>query len=75
MNDIPISIIKKNDIIVPVLCQNINYSFMTSCFPEELKTTDVIPIFKKDSKTDPKNYRPILLLPLVSRIFEKITHD
>ena len=35
----------------------------------------VKPIFKKGSKTDPKNYRPISLLPLISKVFEKIIHD
>ena len=39
------------------------------------KIAKLKPIFKKGSKTDPKNYRPILLLPLVSKIFEKIIHD
>ena len=35
----------------------------------------VKPIFKKGSKTEPKNYRPISLLPLISKVFEKIIHD
>ena len=33
------------------------------------------PLFKRGSKTDPKNYRPISLLPLISKIIEKIIHD
>ena len=33
------------------------------------------PLFKRGSKTDPKNYRPISLLPLTSKIIEKIIHD
>ena len=32
-------------------------------------------MFKKSSKTDPKNYRPVSLLPLVSKIIEKVVHD
>ena len=33
------------------------------------------PIFKKGSKTDMQNYRPISLLPLISKILEKVIHD
>ena len=33
------------------------------------------PLFKRGSKTDSKNYRPISLLPLISKIIEKIIHD
>ena len=32
-------------------------------------------IFKKGSRMDPSNYRPISLLPLISKILEKIVHD
>ena len=33
------------------------------------------PIFKKGKKVDPSKYRPILLLPLISKIIEKVVHD
>ena len=35
----------------------------------------VKPLFKRGSKTDPKKYPPIYLLPLISKIIEKIIHD
>ena len=41
-------------------------------FPSELKLADVIPAFKKEDPTLAKNYRPISLLPTVSKIFERI---
>ena len=54
----------------------INKSLMTGIFPDKLKIAIVKPIYKgKDS--DPHlfgNYRPISLLPALSKIFEKVVH-
>ena len=46
-----------------------------SCFPSAWKLAKVIPIYKgKGSKSDMINYRPISLLPLLSKIFERHIH-
>ena len=47
---------------------------MTSVFPSLLKTAKVVPIFKKDSKLDYSNYRPISLLSNIEKIFEKLIY-
>ena len=44
-------------------------------FPQNLKLTDVVPIFKKCDPTCAKNYRPISVLPTVSKVFERLMHD
>ena len=44
-------------------------------FPDACKIAKVKPLFKKGSKTDPSNYRPISLLPLLSKIFERVVLD
>ena len=44
-------------------------------FPSDCKIAKLKPLFKEGSKTAPKNYRPISLLPLVSKIIEKVIHD
>ena len=41
-------------------------------FPDELKLADIIPVHKKDSTTDKANYRPISLLPIISKVFERL---
>ena len=44
-------------------------------FPDELKLGDVTPIYKKDDPNKSKNYRPVSVLSVVSKFFEKIMHD
>lgn len=60
----------KNFMIIP-LTKLINECLKTGIFPDALKVACVIPVFKKGSKDDLSNYRPISLLPIISKIFEK----
>lgn len=53
----------------------INQSFEEGTFPNLLKRSIIKPIHKKNTKTDPNNYRPIALLPTASKIFEKAMYD
>ena len=46
-----------------------------SLFPEELKLADVTPVFKKNDSTKVQNYRPISVLPTVSKAFERLMHE
>ena len=43
----------------------INLSISLSSFPDDCKIAKLKPLYKKDAKTKPKNYRPISLLPLI----------
>ena len=45
-----------------------------SKFPLDCKTS-LKPLYKKSSKSDPKNYRLVSLLPLVSKVIEKVIHN
>ena len=40
-------------------------------FPDDWKKNNVVPIHKRDSKNFIKNYRPISLVPIFSKIFER----
>ena len=44
---------------------------MTGVFPSLLKTAKVVPVFKKDSKLNYNNYRPISLLSNIEKVLEK----
>ena len=71
-SDIPIKIIKENlDFFVGFLCTNINSSFKSSSFPSCLKMADVTPLHKKGKKDLKENYRPVSILPVFSKVFER----
>ena len=48
---------------------------VTGIFLPVLKTAKVLPVFKKDSKLDYSNYRPISLLSIIEKILEKLMKD
>ena len=74
--DIPTKIIKENcDIFKVFITNNVNNCIETSTFPQELKLADVKPIFKKDSRNDKENYRPISILPNISKIYERCLYE
>ena len=72
MDQIPAKFLRDGaEVLVLPLRNIINLSIKQSTFPEERKIAKLKPIFKKGARTDPKNYRPVSLLPLVSKISEK----
>ena len=48
----------------------INKSLATGIFPKSLKRAKILPIFKNKDKLDITNYRPISLLPVISKVYE-----
>ena len=58
------------------LCLLFNLSFATGTFPAAWKSAIVTPIYKgKGSQTNPSNYRPISLLPSISKLCERVFYD
>ena len=53
---------------------NIYLSLKTGVVPDEMKTARVIPLYKKNSKLEPGNYRPVSILDTLSKILERPVH-
>ena len=53
----------------------INQMITTGNFPESFKKSKIVSLFKKGAPSLLTNYRPISLLPTISKIFERIIHD
>ena len=60
--------------IVKTLTFNINHSLKIETFRDRLKVARVRPLFKKGDNQLITNYRPITILPSLSKIFEKVMH-
>ena len=52
------------------LCYLLNECFVQSTFPDELKLAQVTPVCKKGDPLLKQNYRPVSVLPLISKRFE-----
>ena len=73
---IPTKILKENsEVFARYFHKNINFCIENSIFPSDLKVADVIPVFKKKSKTSKDNYRPISILPNISKIYERCLYN
>ena len=72
-NSIPNQLIQSISKSISIPLANIfNSSFKNGIFPEFLKISTIIPIYKKDSKLKVANYRPISLLSNINKILEKL---
>ena len=50
----------------------LNKTVESGKFPEILKNGDITAVFQKCFKGSKENYRPVSMLPIISKIFEKI---
>ena len=61
--------------IVPALTHIINLSLSTGNFPQTWKNAKIIPLHKKDDKLNPKNYHPVAILPVFSKVLERVVFN
>ena len=63
----------------PIVCTPLEYSFNNSVLkgkiPESCKNTNVTPIFKAGDPTNVSNYRPISVIPVIMKVFERIVYN
>ena len=75
VSEIPVDILKNSEFCFSELTKCINKAFNENKFPDTLKLSDIVPVFKKLDPTDKTNFRPVSVLPLLSKVFEKIMYD
>ena len=63
------------DTLVTPLTYITNLSFIEGIFPSELKIAQVLPLYKNNDPMLFNNYRPILLLPFFSKLFERLMYN
>ena len=63
-----------NEIAFP-LSLVFNMSLSTGSVPDDFKVAKVVPIYKKDSPDNFGNYRPVSVLPCMSKILERIVYN
>ena len=64
-----------SDSLVYPLSKMFNLVYNVGCIPSEWKTSNVVPVHKKDDKSDIENYRPISLISLVMKVFERVLYE
>ena len=75
VGDISAGMLKSTIAIHPsILTKIINLSLRNGCFPDELKAAEVSPTFKKNDDLEKENYRPVSVLPHMSKVFERIMY-
>ena len=74
--NIPVKLIKINeDMFSRLMFQNFNQFLINGKFLHCLKQAEVIPVFEKEDKLDKKNYRRVSILPVISKIYERLMYD
>ena len=74
--DVPVKLIIMNkDIFSRLIFQNFIQSLANGEFPPCLKQAEVIHVFKNKEKLDKCNNRPVNLLPVISKIYERLMYD
>ena len=61
--------------ILPAVTHVINLSILHRKFPTVWKKSKVVPLYKKGDTLNPKNYRPVAIVPILSKILERVVFN
>ena len=76
LDDVPPSLIKDaSQYIAAPLAYIINLSLSSGIYPAQWKNAKIVPVYKSGSVSELDNYRPISILPAISKIAERLVHD
>ena len=70
ITDVPVTILK--EMLIFSICDFLSETIRSGKFPTILKNGDITAVFKKGFKGSKENYQPESILPIISKIFEKI---
>ena len=71
-SDLPKKIIKANsDIFTQAIHKELNSGLEVGNFPCTMKLANVTPVYKKGNRSEKGNYRPVSILPNISKVFER----
>ena len=74
-DDLHADIIKSSSfLVIDIIVHLINLTLTQGSFPDELKIARVLPLYKSGDATVLRNYRPVSILPVFSKIFEKVIY-
>ena len=73
--DIPTKIPKECKFIFDIITACINKAIEIGNFPDILKMANVTTVFKKEDPLDKSNYRPVCILPLQSKVYERVIYS
>ena len=73
--EIPVNVLKKSNFSFDELTICVNYALINGNFTITLKNANVTPMHKKDDPTDKTNFRPISVLALLSKVFERVSYN
>jgi hypothetical protein len=62
-------------VVIPIVTHLVNLCFDKGIFPAPLKQSIITPIYKNGDRDDVNNYRPISVLPAISKILEKLLNN